>query len=447
MAEEQQQHSWTCTLCGSRKSGYSYYHDSKDESLYLCTDCLKSVSRSVSRDLLDNMTAKQLKRHMEVRDKLAATYKNSFAATKTFYVGKKRKVPIIEVDEKQELWALPKAPMPLAQPISSIVDCKLILSSDELDADDEMMGELFEDQDLKDLKEALPFLRGFISKLYKSKHTDLAPIPEGHLVDYLYMVLTLDDQESGLPMADIDLLPFWLALPSRVDAGYDCTYEFITFLKQLAHKDYEKRRALEGKSSLVCIDWLSNFVACGQIAPYDADILSYYLERVLLCGDKKALSSPYNLVKTTADTVASHILSGEKVPEWQTQHTVGVDTFLSAFYRYAPGLSLHDVVYIMDQTGIQSGKGGILLAQDSFAVDSFSSSSKESGNLSQPIAYDDLLFVDVGDDKGKLILAYQDGRRVVVNGGAYAHYLFATINCILFLRSSECGMGTGERSS
>ncbi len=432
MAEEQQ-HSWTCTLCGARKGGYSYYQGMKDESLCLCMDCLKSVRKSVGGDQLENMTAGQLKRHMEVRDELASAYKHSFAATKTFCVGKKRTVPIIEVDEKRELWALPKAPMPLAQPISSIVDCKVSLYSEEFDENDEMTSEIVEGLGIKDF---IPYLQNLIKRLYKSKHTDLAPIPEGHLVDYLEMRLTLDDQVSGLSEIDIDLLPFWFSLPSRVDAGYDCAYEFMKFLKQVAHNDYETRRALGSTSDATLNSWLSDLVASGQMAAYDADILAYYLERVSPLSDKKALASSHGLVKDAADTVASNILFGEKAPDWQTQHTAGIDTFLGAFYRYAPGLSLSDVVYVLDQTGIQSGKGGMLLAQSSFAVDDFTSSSKEPSDLSQPIAYDDLLFVGKADDKGQLILTYKDGRSVKVNGGKYAHYLFATINCILYLRST-----------
>ena len=55
------------------------------------------------------------------------------------------------------------------------------------------------------------------------------------------------------------------------------------------------------------------------------------------------------------DTISKHLLFGQKAPEWKTQHTASAETFFGAFYRYAPGLSLSDVVYIMDETTIQSG--------------------------------------------------------------------------------------------
>lgn len=436
MAEEQQQ-AWTCVLCGKHKGSYSYYQGTKDESLYLCTDCLKSVSLSVGRDQLASMTTAQLRRHMEVRDKLAATYRSSFVATKTFCVGKRRSVPILEVDEQRGLWALPKAPMPLAQSISSIVDLKVVLSADDLDADDEMTSEIVESLGIKDL---LPFLRTFITKLYRSKHTDLAPIPEGRFVSFLNLVLLLDDQESGLSQVEVDLLPFWLSLPSRVDAGYDCVYEIIEYLKQLAHDDYERRKASGQKPNLACNNRLSSLAASGQVTDRDAELLRYYLERVPSRDDADAPGSSYALVKSVADAVSSHILFGEKVPDWKTQHTVGTDAFLGAFHRYAPGLLVSDVVYLMDPTSIQSGKGGMLLAQESFAVDGFATDLKEPSTLKQPIAYDDLLFVGMrkdGEDKGRLVLAYRDGRRVEVQAGKYAHYLFATINCILLLRSHE----------
>lgn len=424
---------WRCALCGAHKGNYSFYHGDKDESLYLCVDCLKDVSRSVSRDQLADMTTSQLKRHMEVRDGLASLYRDSFVATRTFCVGKRHNIPVLEVDEERELWALPKAVMPLALSINSIIDIDVALSAEDLNADDEVSAAIVDSLNIKDY---LPGLRKLITWLYKSEHTDLAPIPEGHIVDYLYMKITLDDQESGLSCVDINLLPFWHSMPSNVKAGYDCAHDIIEFVKQLKYHSYEGQEALIGAPDLTCNDRLSILAARGQLSDSDTRTLRYYLERIPTGPDAQALGSSYSLVKTVADTVCAHILFGEKAPDWKTQHTTGFETFLGAFYRYAPGLSVDDVVYIMDNTQIQSGKGGILLAQDSFAADDLVPSSKDSGSLNQPIAYEDLLFVGMGTGKGQLVLAYRDGRRIEVNGGKYAHYLFAAINCILFLRVS-----------
>lgn len=435
MAKEQQQ-SDACVLCGAHGGAHINYRDRENESIVLCHSCLQSVLKSLTREQLSDMTKNQLIRHMEVRDELAATYKNSFEATKTFCIGKKRNIPIIEVDENRGLWALPKAPMPLAQSLSSIGNIELILSSDELsdegNADDG--EELFEGVKTSDLFALARFL---INKLYTSKHTDLAPIQDGNIVHYLEMVLTLDDQESGLGRIVIDLLPFWLALPSHVNAAYDCSYELISFIKKNAHKAYEKQRTLgEGFDLSACNEWLASLVTKGHMSTSDAEVVRYYLDRAPSQDDEQDLDTPIGLVMAAADTAANHVLCGQKIPEWKTQHTTGTDTFFGAFYRYAPGLSLSDVVYIMDDTGLQSGVGGMLLAQDSFAVDKFDPVLKQLDEVDQPIAYDDLLCVGTGEGKGQLVLAYKDGRRIEVDGGRYAHYIFATINYILFLRSN-----------
>ena len=423
----------TCTLCGKRITGFSYYHEDKgkDKDLYLCIDCLKSATKSLTRVQLLDMTAKQLRRHMEVRDELAATYKNLFVATKTFCVGKRRDVPILEVDEKHELWALPKVSMPLAQPIASIADVEVTLSSEELVEGDGLKEEIVEGVQVKDL---MPLVHSFIGSRYKSKNTYLAPIPEGQFVSLLHLILTLDDQESGMTKAVIDLLPFWLSLPSRVDAGYDCAHDIIEFLKQLASTAYKKRRASGKDHTLSCNDRLSILAARKLIADDDAEVLRYYVERVPRQSKAKAVGSSYSLVRAVIDTVADNLVCGEKAPDLKTLHTVGYETFLGAFYRYAPGLSVSDVVCIMDNTTIQSGKGGMLFAQESFAVDDFTRDLEESVELIQPIPYDDLLFVGIGEGKDQLVLAYKDGRRIRVNSGAYAHFIFAAVNCILFLR-------------
>ena len=422
----------SCVLCGTKKGRYKFYHDSKDKDLYLCVDCLKSVSKSLTRDQLSNMTTAQLRRHMEVRDKLASTYRDSFVATKTFCVGKKRNVPILVVDETHELWALPGVSMPLAQSISSIADIELTLSSEVFGEGGDQSEEVVEGVKVKDL---MPLVHSFISSRYKSKHTDLAPIPEGHWVNYLHMILTLDDQESGINEVVVDLLPFWFSLPSRVDASYDCANDIIVFLKQLASAAYKKGRESGKSLALTRNDRLSIVAARNHIADDDVELIRYYLERVPPQGVSKADGPSYSLVKSVIDTVSDCIIFGEKAPEWQTQHTVGIETFLGAFYRYAPGLTVSDVVCIMDKTKLQSGKGGMLFAKGSFAVDDFTRSLGESTELHQPISYDDLLFVGQGEERGRLLLAYKDGRRIEVNGGKFAHYIFAVVNCILFLRT------------
>lgn len=423
-----------CVLCGTRKGSYKFYHDAKDEDLYLCLDCLKSASQSLTRDQLDDMTTGRLMRHMKVRDQLAATYRNSFAATKTFCIGKKRNVPIIEVDEERELWALPNAPMPLAQSIGSIVDVEVSLGSEDLEEDDEMAEEIVEGVKIRDL---LPFLRRFIGSLYRSRHTDLAPIPEGHFVSNLSLVLTLDDQESGIGRVEIDLLPFLICWPSRVDAGYDCAYDLIVFLKQLASLAYEKGKGLGASLDLSCNERLSLLARGGQLTDREAETLRYYLERIGWQSGTRDASSPYGLVRSVVDAVGEHLVFGEKAPDWKTRHTVGVETFFGAFYRYAPGLSVSDVVCIMDNTKIQSGKGGMLFAQDSFAVDDFALGPEGSERPIQPIQYDDLLFVGEGTERGRLVLAYRDGRRLEVSAGKYAHFIFAAVNCILLLREER----------
>ncbi|MBP3893198.1 MAG: hypothetical protein J6D34_04070 [Atopobiaceae bacterium] len=425
----------TCTLCGTKKGGYGFYHGAKDKDLYLCSDCLKSAAQSLTYDQLSGMTTGQFKRHMEVRDELAAAYKSSFTATRTFCIGnrKKRDIPVLEVDEKRGLWALPRAPMPLAQSIASIADVEVTLSSDEIADEEELEGEIVKGLTLKDL---MPVVRSFISSRYKSKHTDLAPIPEGHYVSYLKMVLTLDDHESGIGKAEIDLLPYLISWPSRTDAGYDCAYEIIEFLKQLASSAYKRGSSSRGQTGPARNDRLAILAARKLMSDEDAEIIRYYLDRVPWQGKTGGAGTSYGLAKTVIDTVGECILFGEKSPEWMTQHTVGTDAFLGAFYRYAPGLSIGDVVCIMDKTRLQSGKGGILFAQDGFAADDFSLNLGESAELVQPIRYDDLLFVGRGKGKGKLVLAYRDGRRIEVNGGQYAHYIFAAANCILLLRSS-----------
>lgn len=431
--EQEQSQIPACVLCGTKKGSYQFYHDAKDQDLYLCVDCLKRATQSLTYDQLDGMTTAQLRRHMEVRDELASTYRDSFHATKTFCVGKRRNVPILEVDEERGLWALPTAPMPLAQSIGSIVDIELSLSSEEL-GEDEKATEIAEGVRLKDL---IPYLRALFGKPYKSKHTDLAPIPEGHFVSYLNLILTLDDQESGISKAEIDLLPFLICWPSRVDAGYDCAYDLIVFLKQLASLAYERGKGLGASLDLSCNERLSLLARGGQLTDREAETLRYYLERIGWQSGTRDASSPYGLVRSVVDAVGEHLVFGEKAPDWKTQHTVGVETFLGAFYRYAPGLSVSDVVCIMDNTKIQSGKGGMLFAQDSFAVDDFALGPEGPERPIQPIQYDDLLFVGEGAERGRLVLAYRDGRRLEVSAGKYAHFIFAAVNCILLLREER----------
>ena len=431
--DQGQGHKLACVLCGTEKGSYKFYHDARDQELYLCVDCLQSASKSLTRDQLAEMDVARLRRHMEVRDELAATYRDSFVPTRTFCVGKRRNVPIIEVDEERGLWALPKASMPLAQSIGSIVDVEVSLYADELGEDEDLAEELVEGVTLKDL---LPFVRTFISSLYSSKHTDLAPIPEGQLVSYLYLILTLDDRESGIGRVEIDLLPFLFCWPSHVNAGYDCAYDLIAFLKQLASDAYGKERATGKGLDLSCNERLAMLADEGLMPIDDAEVLRYYLERMPPRGGTGATWTSYGLVWSVVDAVLEHLVFGEKAPELATWHTVGAEIFLGAFYRYAPGLAMSDVVYIRDSTSLHSGKGGLLFAQESFAVDNFATGLGEQKGLVQPIRYDDLLFVGMGESKGRLVLAYRDGRRIEVNGGKYAHFVFAAVNCILMLRSS-----------
>lgn len=420
-----------CVLCGTKKGSYKFYRGRKSKDLRLCLDCLKDVTKSVTDEQLADMTVAQLKRHMEVRDELASTYKDTFVATKKFCVGKGRTVPILEVDEEHGLWALPQAPMPLAQSISSIVDVEVALSADDLSESGEMVEELFEGASVKEL---IPFLSTVLKWLYKSKHTDLAPIPEGKIVSYLKMVLTLDDQESGLGKAEVDLLPFWVSLPSRVNAGYDCAYEVIEFLKKQASDAYKQRKTSRRRLDLTCNERLFALVASGLVTDDEAETLRYYLERIPEQDEAGGPSFAYGFVKAVVDAVCENLISGEAVPDIKTLHTTGIETFLGAFYRYAPRLSVSDVVYIMDNTKIQSGKGGLLFAQGCFAVDGFRQNAGDEAEPRQPIAYDDLLFVSAGAEKGHLVLNYKDGRRTEVNGGKYAHFIFAAVNCILLLR-------------
>ena len=421
-----------CVLCGTKRGSYKFFHGMRDQELCLCIDCQQSASRSLTDDQLGGMTVAQLRRHMGVRDSLAATYRDSFVPTKTFCVGKKHDVPIIEVDEERGLWALPNAPMPMAQSIDSIVDVEVTLYSDELGEDEDLEEEIVEGVRLRDL---IPLVRRFVSSLYKSRHTDLAPIPEGRLVSCLNLILTLDDRESGIDRVEIDLVPFWICWPKHVDAGYDCAYDLIVFLKQLANDAYGKERAAGKGLDLSCNEHLAMLADKGLMPIDDAEVLRYYLERVPEYGAAAGASS-YVLVKSAVDAVREHLLFGEKAPELATQHTVGVETFLGAFYRYAPGLAVSDVVYIMDSTRLQSGKGGMLFAQESFAVDDFATGLEGQVGLVQPIRYDDLLFVGHGEGKAQLVLAYRDGRSFVVNGGKCAHFIFAVVNCVLMLRSN-----------
>ncbi len=434
--EQEQVQVIPCVLCGTKKGAYKFYRGFKDENLCLCVDCLSSATRSLADEQLADMSVAQLKRHMEVRDRLASAYKNSFDVTKTFCVGKKRNVPILEVDEKRGLWAVPGAQMPLAQSLRSIVDVEVILSSEELSEDDEDMAEeIAEGLKIKDL---LPFVRWVLKRLYTSKHTDLAPIPDGHFVNYLNMVLTLDDQESGISKVTIDLLPFLICWPSHVNAGYDCANDIVEFLKQLANADYKERMAQGNSLDLSCNERLSELAKSGLIADADADTLRYYIERTpVQQGSAGDAGYSYGLVKSVVDTVVDCLAFGEKAPDLLTQHTASTETFLGAFYRYAPGLSVSDVVYTVDKTKLHSGKGGMLFAQDSFAVDDFSLNLDASAGLAQPISYDDLLFVERGKEKGRLVLVFRDGRRVEVNAGRYAHFIFAVVNCIVFLRCCQ----------
>lgn len=420
-----------CVLCGNDIGSYNFYHGSRDKDLYLCVDCVRDVMRSVSWEELKEATVGQVKRHMEVRDQLAATYHDSFVATKTFCIGKRRTVPLIEVDEERGLWALPKAPMPMALPLSSILDVEVRLTADDLDESGEIIDEIFTEAKISDL---VPYVSTVLNWLYRSKHTDLAPIPEGRFVSYLYLVLTLDEQTAGLGKMGVDLLPFLISLPSRVNAGYDCAYDFIVYLQQIASAAYKKRRAADKGLEAVGNDRLTTLAHNDLITNDEAEALAYYLERIPDQSMTGTTGSLYGLVKSVVDAVCEHLMFDEKVPDLKTQHTTGVDTFLGAFYRYAPGLSVGDVVYIMDGTNIQSGKGGLLFARDCFAVDDFALGVGESAVPRQPIAYDDLLFVGQGPEKGQLVLAYRDGRRMEVNGGKYAHFIFAAVNCILLLR-------------
>ena len=422
----------TCALCGARQGSQKLYRGRKDENLYLCVDCLKEASRSLTDAQLAEMTVKQLRRHMEVRDDLAAAYNDAFTPTKTFYVGKKHDVPILEVDEEHELWALPKAKMPMAQSISSIVDIEVTLNSDDIGDNPFVDEEVLTGVKLKDL---LPYLRYLLGTVYKSKHLDLAPIPKGHFVSYLYLILILDDQESGISKVKIDLLPFMISWPSHVDAGYNCAYDVIECVKRLVSDDYDKRWASGEKLDLGCNDRLYELVENGLMTEDEAEVLEYYLERMPAQGSAEVLGSSHGLVKSVLDAVIEYLVFGEKAPDLKTQHTVEIDSFLSAFYRYAPGLAVGDVVYLVDDTKIHTGKGGLLFARDSFAVDDFTSAVGDSALVNQPIAYDDLLYVRAGEKKNQLVLAFQDGGFVTVNGGKYAHFIFAAVNCILLLRN------------
>ena len=432
---EEQKESPSCVLCGTKAGSYKFYHDAKDEALYLCTDCLKSAMQSLSYEQLDYMNVAQLKRHMEVRDQLASIYKNSFVATKTFCVGKKRDIPILEVDEVHGLWALPKAPMPLAQSFGSISDVDVSLDAGGFDDSGvEMKVEVMEGVKIKDI---VGFLKSIFSSIYKSEHTDLAPIPKGHFVNCLNLILTLEAQESGISKVAVDLIPFWLSLPSRVDAGYDCAYDIVEFLKEIESAAYDKRVMPEEGLDLSCSSQLATLSEDSLMTEEEVETLRYYFER--LPHNAEAYSSSYYLVKSVLDAISKHLLFGQKAPEWKTQHTASAETFFGAFYRYAPGLSLSDVVYIMDETTIQSGKEGILFAQECFAADDFDRDLEKPSEMIQPICYDDLLFVGKGAGKNQLVLAYRDGRRVEVYGGRYANVIFAAVNCILLLRAEVAG--------
>lgn len=416
----------TCVICGAQGSGFSFFHGESDKDLWLCKSCHERCKESLTNEQLSNMTVSQVKRFLEVRDALAARYKNEFVATKTFYAGRKRDVPVFEVDEKHLWWALPNAKTPMAQSLRSISDFDVSLNAESLD-------EISNDSEVDPaISKLAKLFKENITAFYKSKHTDLAPIPDGELLTGLWLSLTLNDRESGLSKVSIDLCPLRIDLPSDIDAGYDCAYEIIEYMRGLARAAYEQMQA-KVRATRSGNDILSILLARGGITTHDEEVLRYYLERTPRHTTTGDAATPFSLVRDVLDSVSENLVYGHKAPTWQTQHTADSDIFFGALYRYAPGLLLCDIVAIVDDTKLHNGKGGMLFAMNSFAVDAFSSPLKAAG-LQQPIAYDDLLFVRRNSKQKQLILRYRNGQSVGVPMGKYGHYLFAVINCILLLR-------------
>lgn len=425
----------TCVICGEETSR-THAKRTADGSL-VCKECREKLSDIITSEALAHMNDTQVRQHAANVDRLRNLYATEFTATGVFCSGKKLDHPTLEVDETHGWWALPDSKNPIVFSLESIVDYEMVIKSSRY------FGELESAITINNLVDTLRgilrrVLVFFRSRRYAVPHEDLPAIPEGEEPSEMKVVLTLDGDPSGLAEVPINVCGSKATAPSNVAGAYECAHQIIEYLKG------RRDKALKGYVPSGIEDaaddpaWLREAIEQSGASADDKEYLRYYITRLSvdfpMAPPATSFAEKLTSIKAILAWVANNLCKGHAVPKLETQQTMGPDAFAGAFARYAPGVRFSDIVYLHDTTNMLSGKGGFLIGVDSFAVDGAQSGQTE-GQSVMPVRYDDLLCVLRGGRK-RLVLVYRDGRTVTLALDGYAHYLFAAINCILYMRAS-----------
>ena len=405
---------------------------------YICGQCSERVSDVVTPRILSRMTADQIRRHLGEADRLEELYRTQFKATRTFNSGKKLNKPTLEVDEIHGWWAVPNAKHPMVFSLDKIVDAKMRVRSTRLFSELESSISINRvvDSIRKVIRSILVF---FMAKKYQSGYPELPSIPSEEQPYEMTLRLKLDD-DCGLTDACINLAEGpKSAVPSNAQGAYECAHDIIEYLTALQNKRFRSYENTVRPQSTDDPAWMKEIVGRSGITNNDLEFIRYYVNRIpMMLGMSTGMGPFYDkltLVNNVTGWLSDNLCKGFHVPSWDTQQSADPRAFIGAFIRYAPGVSYSDIVCIHDESNMMSGKGGMLLAVDCFAVDTVNVTPDERRAL-MPVRYDDLLCVCMGTESwSALKLFYRDGSEKVIFVDKFAHYLFAAVNCILYLRN------------
>lgn len=408
------------------------------QSEYICGQCFERISDVVTPRMLLRMTADQIRLHLEEADSAEELYRTQFKATRTFRSGKKLDRPAFEVDETHGWWAIPNAKNPMVFSLDKIVDAKMRIRSTRFFSDLESSISINKLVDAM-RKIARSILVFFMAKKYQSGYPELPSIPDEEQPYEMTLRLKLDD-DHGLTEARINLAEGpKSAVPRNAQGAYECAHEIIEYLTALQNKRFRSYENTVRPQSADDSAWLKEVVERSGVTNNDLEFIRYYVNRIpMVLGASTGMGPFYDkltLVNNVTTWLSDNLCMGFHAPSWDTQQSADPRAFVGAFIRYAPNVSYSDIVCIHDESNMMTGKGGMLLATDCFAVDTVNVTPDERRAL-MPVRYDDLLCVCMGTESwSALKLFYRNGREQVIFVDKYAHYLFAAVNCILYLRS------------
>ncbi len=425
-----------CVICGEHASS-SHAKRTADGRL-VCKECREKLSDIVTSSMLKKMSSGQVRQHVANVGRLQGLYETEFTATKTFYSGRRLDRPTLEVDEVHGWWAIPDSKKPLVFSLDGIVDYQMVVKSSRY------FGELESAISINTLVDSLRgilrrILLFFRGRRYSSPYADLPSIPGGEEPTEMKVVLTLDGDDSGLGKVPINVCGPKATAPSSVDGAYECAHQIIEFLQERRDQAFRRHVPSNALGVVDDCDWLCKVVEQSGATMDDIEYLRYYTTRLTagLPGvpPMNTFANKLKAIKAILAWVDGNLCEGHAVPKLETQQTIGLDAFVGASARYAPDVRFSDIVYLHDETNMLSGKGGFLIAVDSFAVDTVRLGNQKEAPI-MPVHYDDLLCA-CRSEGGGLTLVYRDGQKVKLALNGYAHYLFAAINCILFSRASN----------